>query len=203
MNSLHSEIQKNLAEAVQIARSLFLRGKTSGTTANISFRYGNSVWISRSGSCFENLLPEDFVEVSLSGEVLGSGKPSKELQLHLALYASDEKTGAVIHTHAPYSTLWSCLPHDDPRNVIPRYTPYLEMKLGAVVEVPYAPPGSQELFSLMRERVAAERGYLLCNHGPIVAGYTLMNAFECIEELEQSAWLSWEAYSTGVQLMKI
>lgn len=86
---------------------------------------------------------------------------------------------------------------------IPRYTPYLEMKLGAVVEIPYAPPGSQELFSLMRERVGTERGYLLCNHGPIVAGRSLMNAFECLEELEQSSWLAWEAYSTGVQLRNL
>lgn len=77
------------------------------------------------------------------------------------------------------------------------------MKLGAVVEIPYAPPGSQELFSLMRERVGTERGYLLCNHGPIVAGRSLMNAFECLEELEQSAWLAWEAYSTGVQLRNL
>lgn len=95
------------------------------------------------------------------------------------------------------------IPHDDPRNVIPSYTPYLEMKLGAVVEIPYAPPGSQELFPLMRERVGTERGYLLCNHGPIVAGRSLMNAFECLEELEQSSWLAWEAYSTGVQLRNL
>lgn len=200
---MNNEIKKNLAEAVRIANSLFARCKTSGTTANISFRCGDSVWISRSGSCFETLAPEDFVEVGLDGTILSDGKPSKELPLHLALYASDQTTRAVIHTHAPYSTLWSCIPHDDPRNVIPRYTPYLEMKLGTVVEIPYAPPGSQELFSLMRERVGTERGYLLCNHGPIVAGRSLMNAFECLEELEQSAWLAWGAYSTGVQLRNL
>ena len=200
---MYNEIETNLAEASRIANSLFARGKTNGTTANISFRCGDDVWISRSGSCFETLAPTDFVRVGLDGKVRGSGKPSKELPLHLTLYKSDASTRAVIHTHAPYSTLWSCIPHDDPRNVIPRYTPYLEMKLGAVVEIPYAPPGSQELFSLMHEHVGAERGYLLCNHGPIVAGRTLMNAFECLEELEQSAWIAWEAYSTGVQLRKL
>ena len=118
---MNNEIKKNLAEAVRIANSLFARCKTSGTTANISFRCGDSVWISRSGSCFETLAPEDFVEVGLDGTILSDGKPSKELPLHLALYASDPTTRAVIHTHAPYSTLWSCIPHDDPRNVIPLY----------------------------------------------------------------------------------
>lgn len=62
---MNNEIKKTLAEAVRIANSLFARCKTSGTTANISFRCGDSVWISRSGSCFETLAPEDFVEVGL------------------------------------------------------------------------------------------------------------------------------------------
>lgn len=82
---MNNEIKKNLAEAVRIANSLFARCKTSGTTANISFRCGDSVWISRSGSCFETLAPEDFVEVGLDGTILSDGKPSKELPLHLAL----------------------------------------------------------------------------------------------------------------------
>lgn len=199
---MKDELEKSLNEAVWISRSLFERGKTSGTTANISFRCGESIWISRSGSCFGTLTKEDFAEFRADGCAV-SGKPSKELPLHLALYASCADTQAVIHTHAPYSTLWSCLAHENIRDVIPRYTPYLTMKLGAVVEVPYAPPGSEELFALMRERVGSERGYLLANHGPIVAGRSLMNAFECIEELEQSAWIAWTAHVTGQQLRRI
>ena len=63
------------------------------------------------------------------------------------------------------------------------------MKLGNVAEVPYAPPGSQELFEAMRRGMGPERGYLLSHHGGIVGGLSLMNAFEAIEEMEQSAWL--------------
>ena len=40
---MNNEIKKNLAEAVRIANSLFARCKTSGTTANISFRCGDSL----------------------------------------------------------------------------------------------------------------------------------------------------------------
>ena len=199
---MKDEREKSLDEAVWIAHALFERGKTSGTTANISFRCGESICISRSVSCFGTLTKDDFVELSADWRS-ASGNPSKELPLHLALYASCADTQAVIHTHAPYSTLWSCLAHENSRDVIPRYTPYLTMKLGAVVEVPYAPPGSEALFALMRERVGAERGYLLSNHGPIVAGRSLMNAFECIEELEQSAWIAWVAHVTGQQLLRI
>lgn len=199
------DLNEKLYQAVWIAHSLFERGKTSGTTANISFLDDGVVWISRSGSCFGILQEEDFVPVSLSGGHTGSGnnKPSKELPLHLALYGSCDETQAVIHTHAPYSTLWSCLQHGNSRDVLPDHTPYLKMKLGNVVSVPYAPPGSEELFALMRSRVGCERGYLLANHGPIVAGKALMNAFEAIEELEQSAQIAWCAYAAGIRLSPI
>ena len=192
--TMDNTLKEMFSEAMWIAHSLFERGKTSGTTANLSFRFGDNVWITRSGSCFGTLGSDDFVCVERSGHVVNDGNPSKELPLHLALYDACEATQAVIHIHAPYSTLWSCLPHEDARDVIPHYTPYLQMKLGAVVDVPYAPPGTEELFSIMRNTIGEEKGYLLCNHGPIVAGRTLMHAFECIEELEQGAWLAWNAY---------
>lgn len=185
-------IKEKKEQAVWIARSLFDRGRTSGTTANISFRHGESLWISRSGSCFGLLTEEDFVECALSGDMLcGIGRPSKELGLHTALYGINDEVQAVIHTHSPHAVLWSCLDSCNGRDVIPHYTPYLQMKAGNVAAVPYAPPGSEELFRLFRANVGAERAYLLANHGPIVAGLSLMNAFEAMEELEQSAWLAW------------
>ncbi len=181
-------------QAVWIAHTLFDRGKTSGTTANISFRREDSIYISRSGSCFGTLQEEDLVETTMDGKEVAAGgqRASKELELHRILYLSSEKIRAVVHTHSPYAVLWSCLKHENVRDVLGHDTPYLDMKLGRVVEIPYAPPGSETLFGLMRERVGEERGYLLSHHGAIVGGYSLMNAFEAIEELEQSAWLGWQ-----------
>lgn len=188
-------LEKKLAQAVWIAHSLFERGKTSGTTANISFRHGAQVWISASGTCLGTLTEHDFVPVDVEGPGCtgDEGKrPSKELPLHLCLYQNSSEIQAVIHTHAPNAVLWSCLEQNKGRDVLPCYTPYLDMKLGKVVAVPYAPPGSEELFRLMYQHLGPERGYLLSNHGPVVGGYSLMNAFEGIEELEQSAWLAWQ-----------
>lgn len=47
----------------------------------------------------------------------------------------------------------------------------------------------------MRAALGPERGYLLSHHGPIVSGKSLMNAFEAMEELEQTAWLAWQLRS--------
>jgi ribulose-5-phosphate 4-epimerase/fuculose-1-phosphate aldolase len=190
-----------IEQAIWVARSFYDRGKTSGSSANLSVRLGEDIYITVTGSCFGRLTEADFTRVSPGAAAHGQRKPSWELPLHLALYARDKAIGAVIHIHSTYATLWSCLPHPDEDDVIPSYTPYLRAKLGCVASVPYAEPGSEELFAAFRARAGSSNGrgpdgrgpngYLLRNHGPIVAGETLMDAYFSMEELEEAAKIAW------------
>lgn len=195
-------LEKKLEQAVWIAHSLFERGKTAGSTANMSFRHEDKIYITASGTCFGTLKKEDFAVIDLNGEVLGDKKPSKEFPLHLSLYQTKEQTGAVIHTHSFYSTVWSCLPHENERDCIPSYTPYLKMKLGTVGLIPYAKPGTEELFKAFRERIKDSDGYLLRNHGPVAGGKDLMDAFYILEELEESAKVAWTLKNCDVQTIQ-
>lgn len=191
--------QEKLETATWIAHALFERRKTSGTTANISFLHAEAVYISRSGSCFGVLSSADFIRVNRDGSLEEAGdKPSKEYTLHRMLYENCPEVEAVIHVHSPYAVLWSCVKHENRRDVFPHITPYLDMKLGCVAETPYAPPGSKELFAAFSASLGPERGYLLSHHGPIVGGTSLMNAFEAIEELEQTAFTCWELKKLGL-----
>lgn len=182
-----AELTKCYEDTIWVCRTLFTLGKVTGSSANISFRYGDTIYISGSGTCFGTITKEQFAQVSLSGDVLAGPRPSKELPIHLAFYRKDPKIQAVVHTHGPYAELVSCLEPEDENNVIPAYTPYLGMKLGRVALVPYAPPGSQELFALVDERIGCGDALLLANHGAVVPGKSVMEAFYNIEELEDSA----------------
>lgn len=188
----NQSLKECLETAVWIAKSLFDRGKTSGSSANLSFRYQDTIYITATGTCFGRLMEEDFARMDLTGNQLGEKKPSKEFSLHRMLYEKDGCINAVIHTHSPYATLWSCLEHENVSDVIPAYTPYLKLMLGNVGLIPYAPPGSEELFQLFRKNLCRNDGYLLKNHGPIVGGRDLMTTFYCMEELEESAHIAWE-----------
>ncbi|WP_264468053.1 class II aldolase/adducin family protein [Lacrimispora sp. 210928-DFI.3.58] len=181
------ELQKKWKDILWAAHSLFDRGKTSGSSANISFRHEDMIYISGSGTCFGTLKKEEFAMLSIDGQCQNSIKPSKELPLHMCLYKKSDAIQAVIHTHSFYATLWSCYKHENAENVIPSVTPYLNMKVGKIALIPYAPPGSSELFSLMEDRAHLANGFLLKNHGPLVGGKTIMDAFFGIEELEESA----------------
>lgn len=187
-----------VAQTLWVAHSLFERGKTSGSSANISFRFEDHIYISASGTCFGTLADDDFAELDLDGHHISGKKPSKEWPLHLALYQKSPEIGAVIHTHSLYSILWSMIPDLDPKDCIPPHTPYLEMKLGSVGLVPYEKPGSEALFEAFRQRINDSNGYLLIRHGPVVPGKTMMDAFYCLEELEESAHVAWEIYRAGL-----
>lgn len=149
---MDKELELKLEQTIWVAKSLFERGKTAGSTANISIRHKERIYISGSGTCFGILRKEDFAVTDLNGEHIEGPKPSKELPLHKLLYQYKD-AGAVIHTHSFYSVLWSCLPHKNRQDVIPCYTPYLGMKVGRIGMVPYGPPGSQELYSEFEKHI--------------------------------------------------
>lgn len=190
--SFDPELDRKLEDAVWAAHSLFERGKTSGSSANMSFAHNGHIYVTASGSCFGTLKKDDFSCIDKDGSVISGKKPSKEWPLHTALFEKDPDIGAVIHTHSTYAVLWSFVPASDEKDCIPAHTPYLKMRLGSVGLIPYEKPGSEALFSAFRERVMDSDGFLLKNHGPIVPGKTIMDAFYSLEELEESAHIAWE-----------
>lgn len=186
-----AELKQKFEDAIWVAGSLFNRNKTAGSSANLSFRHGERIYISGSGTCFGTLGEDQFAVVSQNGEHLDGIVPSKELPIHQIMYQQNNLIQAVIHTHSFYSVLWSCLKHPDPFDVVPKYTPYLEMKVGRIGLVAYAPPGSAELFTAFQNRVGRSDGYLLQNHGPVIGGSSIREAFFGLEELEESLRLAY------------
>ena len=179
-------------QAIWVCKNLFQRNKVSGSSANMSFRVGNKIYITASGTSFGTLEKKDFSIISINGEHLEGKEPSKELELHLSFYKKDKSIQCVIHTHSFYATLWSSLEHSNLIDCIPEYTPYLKMKLGSVAIIPYFKPGTKELFSALDEKINLGYGFLLSNHGPIIGAKNIMEAFGIIEELEESSRIAWE-----------
>jgi len=191
----------SMEQAIWIAKSLFDRGKTAGSSANLSFLHQDGIYITGSGTCFGALAADSFALLDRDGIHIAGPAPSKEFPLHMSLYEKRPGTKAVIHTHSFHSVLWSCLTHGNPEDVIVPYTPYLGMRLGRVAFVPYAFPGSEQLFALFSAHISDTDGYLLANHGPIVGGATLLTAFYALEELEESARLAWALRHEAQALM--
>jgi methylthioribulose-1-phosphate dehydratase len=98
------------AELVQVGRHCYERGWAFGTSGNFSAvvtRDPLRLAITRSGVDKGVLEPADIVEIDASGRtVRGSGAPSAEAALHLAVVRA-RTAGAVLHTHSIWSTILS------------------------------------------------------------------------------------------------
>lgn len=180
------ELSSKFADAIWVGTSIFSRNKTSGSSANMSFRHGDRIYITGSGTCFGRLTEGDFSVLDLDGNLLSGPKPSKEYPLHLMMYHK-ENIGAVLHTHGTYCVLWTCISREPDSDFLPSYTPYLDRKLGPVKAIGYHAPGSQALFQAAEAALDDRNGYVLKNHGALVRGKSILDTFYGMEELEESA----------------
>ena len=203
MTDVKKELNQLFDRALWAAHSLFERNKVSGSSGNFSFRFGERIYITAGGTGFGTLKKEDFAVLDEKFRHISGPKPSKEWPLHCMLYQKHGDVGAVLHTHSFYSALWSCLETESAGSCIPAYTPYLKMKLGNVVRVPYALPGSQDLFRNFEQSLTNAKGYLLANHGPVVGAADVEEAFYALEEFEESAKTAWFLEGNAANAKKI
>jgi len=172
-----------------VARSLFQRGYSFGTSGNISARHGGEILITPTGSSFESLRPDAIARVSLDGGTLGPAKPSKEAPFHLAIYHARPEAGAVVHLHSTYAVAVSCLAGLNLEDALPVLTPYYAMRIGRLPVVDYYPPGDARLAPAVEEVAQGVNALLLRNHGPVTFGKDLAEAAALAEELEEHAKL--------------
>ncbi|MBS3669974.1 3-oxo-tetronate 4-phosphate decarboxylase [Vreelandella boliviensis] len=183
--------QSLLREQISIfGRSLFDRGLTMGSSGNISVRLENGGWLmTPTNACLGRLDPARISLLDGEGRWIDGDKPTKEHFLHMAMYAEQPRSGAIVHLHSTHSVAVSCLPDVNPCDCIPPLTAYYVMRVGKLPLVPYHIPGDPALGDAVRGLAGQHSAVLLANHGPVVAGKNLEAAVYATEELEETAKL--------------
>ena len=186
-----SEIAAAREQMSRLARSMYERGLTHGSTGNLSLRLSDgSLLVTPTGSSMGFLDPARISHLSDKGALLSGDRPTKELPLHTAFYETRNRTGAVVHLHSCHSVALSLLPEIDPDNVLPPLTAYGIMLLGKVKLLPFFVPGDPAMGDAVRGLAGKRSAVLLANHGPVVAGKDLEAAVYAMEELEATARLA-------------
>lgn len=174
-----------------LARSMFDRGLTGGSTGNISARTEDGgLLVSPTGMSFGRLDPGRLSRFNVNGALIGGDEPTKEMFLHKAFYETRGSAGAVVHLHSCYSVALSMLPDADEDDFLPPLTPYSIMKLGRVKLLPFFMPGDPAMAEAVRGLAGKRSAVMLANHGPVVAGKDVEAACNAIEELEETAKLA-------------
>jgi len=185
-----------------LAKSMFDRGLTGGSTGNISVRTDDGgLLVSPTGTSFGRLDPARLSRFDSGGTLIDGDKPTKEMPLHMAFYDTRSVAGAVVHLHSCHSVALSMMPDVDPDNFLPPLTPYAIMKLGKVKLLPFFLPGDPAMGEAVRGLAGKRSAVMLANHGPVVAGKDVEAACNAIEELEDTSRLAMMTRGMGPRML--
>ena len=172
------------------------RGLTTATGGNISARSGDVMLITPSGKDKAGLSAGDIASVDIrTGRNLSPCfRLSIETEMHRLVYLARPEVGAIVHAHPVFASLFSASRDKIDTSIIAESW-YL---LGDVEKVPYQRMGTRELAEAVAEYSAKGNALLLENHGAVAFGKTLLEAFDRLECLEQSAKLTYISHSADL-----
>lgn len=175
-----------LDDLIAAGRALVDAGLSPGTSGNVSVRDGDRLLMSGTGTRLGALTPEDIAVLTLAGEIVGGARPSKEVPLHVAMYARNPEHRAVVHVHSPSTVAVSCLEPWAPHSAVPPLTPYSLMRVGQVPLLDFVPPGDPAMGALITDSPVPFRAALLANHGAVVSAAEAAAAVDSTIELEEA-----------------
>ncbi|QKV56046.1 MAG: class II aldolase/adducin family protein [Dechloromonas sp.] len=180
-------------QLIATARTMQPAGLNKGTSGNVSVRCGDGFYITPTGLPYESLTADDIPLMALDSSHAGRCKPSSEWRFHRDLYAARPEVGAVLHAHSPFAVSLACL-----RRAIPPFH-YMIARFGGdtIRCADYAIFGSHELSTAAMLAMRERKGCLLANHGLLVAGRDLAEAFVLAVELEELCEQYWRACQLG------
>ena len=186
-------------DVCRYAQQMYAEGMVVGTAGNVSARVSAPgedlrVAITPSSLPYEDMTPADIVIIDGAGDTVGEGRAASfEKTLHLAIYKARENVGAVLHTHALYSSVLAVLRRPLPP-VIEELVPYIG---GQVDVADFAMSGSDELAANVVAALGEKAAAFLANHGNLCCGKTLPKAFKVARLVERCARIYVTALNVG------
>lgn len=197
---------------IRMCRLIYTRQLTDSAGGNVSLRIGDTVYITPRymGEHRQwEIAPDDIILAKIDSSeqssrgvqppsiakrpftvIEGSAERiSREGSVHFGIYKNFPHIGAIIHAHPANCLVFACSGRE-----MPSVTAMAEhFRIGTVPIVPDAPPGSDELASYVIETFKKRHKenkalvVLMPNHGVVVAGKDINEAYVILESVETNA----------------
>ena len=176
------------------AREMAAGGLVTGSSGNVSLRLAGGLFaVTPSGVPYTRLRDEDIIIIDGEAEPVEPEEgawsqtdllaPSSETLLHLAIYAARPDVGAVVHTHAVYSSVAAVAGLD-----VPPIIDEMMLSVGGAVKVSeYRFPGTQDLADSVVAALGERNAALIRNHGAVGVGRDLASALDVCFLVERMA----------------
>jgi len=181
---------------VEYCRKMVNFALTKGTAGNVSIYNPDEglMAISPTGMDYFIINPIDVVVMDLQGKVVeGDCAPSSEYAMHAIFYRNKDNINAIMHCHSPYATTLAALGQP----ILPYHYSLGTCGKEKVECAPYATFGTEELAESAYATCKDNKAVLLANHGLLVCGSDIEEAFYIAENMEFAAEIQCRVLAIG------
>ena len=174
---------------------LWTRDYTDGNGGNITIRVGDNLALcTPTLICKGFMKPEDMCLVDLDGNQLaGTRVRTSEAKTHFGIMKRQPAAKACVHAHPPHATAFAIANVNIPSCLIPEAEVFLG-KIGvAQYQTPGTPANADEVGEVGRDHQAV----LMQNHGVIVWGKDVEDAYWKMENIDSYCRTVWIAAGLG------
>lgn len=183
-------------ELANYARKMYESGLVRATQGNLSARDPESrlICITPSGADYQTLTAEDIAVIDEQGKVVEARwQPSVEAPLHTHILRERPDIHCVMHTHSLYASAFGVV-----YKPIPMILGESASCLGGEVPVaPYRTSGTIEFAEQVATTLGNGSAVIWGNHGAMVVGANLKQAFSIAHALEDTAHIYFIAQQLG------
>ncbi len=184
-------------QVADYSQRLWKKGWVANHDGNLTVRVDDGRLLATPTAVSKGAITEEDVlvlDLESGGVISGRGRPFSELYMHQEIYWQRGDVGAVIHAHPPVLCSFSVAGIE----VDPGIMPEPVVSLGPRIPLaPPAQPGSIQARHQLRALALLFDVILLGNHGPVVAGTDLEQAFLRLELAEHVADIQQRAIWLG------
>lgn len=168
---------------------------TPGMSGNMSFRYGDKILITASGSANGYLKQDDIVLMDYDGNAVEGEvkKPSSEKLLHIDIYKKRLDINVILHVHSPYLCSFAAAGISLDKPVMAENSYYF----GKIPLADYALPSTKELADNTTKYFDEYDAVLMANHGFVVGSKDIQDAYLKLELAESYAQIVLNTYILG------
>ena len=172
----------NKEDLIYYGKRVYEKGLSPATSGNIScLDDNNNILITASGSAAGDLTADEIIKMDFSGNVLeGNKKPSSEKNMHIAIYKKRPHIRAIIHSHSPEITAFAVSGSEINEIIMPEFGFYF----GSIPISKYYLPSTMELAEDVANLFKNKNAVLMKNHGIVVGGINLKEAFYSLESIQ-------------------
>ncbi len=178
-----------------MGRRLWQREYTDGNGGNITVRVGDNLALCTPTLISKGFMqPSDICLVDLDGNQLaGTRERTSEANTHFGIMKRQSAAKACVHAHPPHATAFSIANVDIPSCLIPE----ADVFLGKIGLAKYQTPGTAANADEVGEVGKSHQAVLMQNHGVIVWGADVEEAYWRVENIDSYCRVIWIAAGLG------